>query len=119
MAHRVNRLFIPIQAKLAGAILHLIEDQRNRNDIDENLVKKVGDSFVSLSLDGIDINKEGLGFYKEHFELPFVDATEIYYKKEAEIFLVSHSLSDYPKKGEECLRRGEDRVDCYLNGQTR
>ena len=117
-----NNLFIPIQqkqTKLASAILRLIEDQRNGSVIDQGLVKKVVDSFVSLGLDDTDTNKACLDVYKEHFELPFIDTTEKYYKQEAETFLASHSISDYLKKAEERLREEEDRVERYLNTQTR
>ncbi|KAJ3517434.1 hypothetical protein NLJ89_g499 [Agrocybe chaxingu] len=115
-------LFIPIQqkqTKLAGAILRLIEDQRNGGVIDQGLVKKVVDSFVSLGLDDTDPNKACLDVYKEHFELPFIDATEKYYKQESESFLASNTISDYLKKAEERLKEEEDRVERYLNTQTR
>ena len=97
----------------------MIEDQRNGGVIDQGLVKKVVDSFVSLGLDDTDTNKACLDVYKEHFELPFIDTTEKYYKQEAETFLASHSISDYLKKAEERLREEEDRVERYLNTQTR
>ncbi|KAF6757458.1 Cullin [Ephemerocybe angulata] len=114
-------LFVPIQKqrKLAGAILRLIEDQRNGETIDQGLVKKVVDSFVSLGLDDADTNKACLDVYQEHFESPFIDATEVYYKHESEAFIASHSVSDYLKKAEERLKEEEDRVDRYLNTQTR
>ncbi|KAG5220800.1 Cullin-domain-containing protein [Salix suchowensis] len=105
--------------KLAGAILRLIEQQRNGETIDQGLVKKVVDSFVSLGLDDTDINKACLDVYKEHFEVPFIDATEKYYKQESESFLAESSVSDYLKKAEERLREEEDRVERYLHTQTR
>ncbi len=74
-----NNLFIPVQrkhTKLASAILRLIELQRNGETIDQGLVKKVVDSLVSLGLDEADPNKACLDVYKEHFETPFIDATE-------------------------------------------
>ncbi|KJA24077.1 hypothetical protein HYPSUDRAFT_39219 [Hypholoma sublateritium FD-334 SS-4] len=117
-----NNLFIPIQnkqTKLASAILRLIEDQRNGDVIDQGLVKKVVDSFVSLGLDDTDTNKACLDVYKDHFELPFIEATEKYYKQESESFLASNSISDYLKKAEDRLREEEDRVERYLNTQTR
>ncbi|KAF5315363.1 hypothetical protein D9619_007309 [Psilocybe cf. subviscida] len=117
-----NNLFIPIQQKqhkLANAVLRLIEDQRNGNVIDQGLVKKVVDSFVSLGLDDTDTNKACLDVYKEHFEIPFIEATEKYYKHESEAFVDSSSISDYLKKAEERLREEEDRVERYLNTQTR
>ncbi|EEB98113.1 hypothetical protein MPER_02436, partial [Moniliophthora perniciosa FA553] len=117
-----NNLFVPVQqkhAKLAGAILRLIEQQRNGETIDQGLVKKVVDSFVSLGLDDTDTNKACLDVYKEHFENPFIEATELYYKKESESFLAEFSVSEYLKKAEERLKEEEDRVDRYLNTQTR
>ncbi|THV05232.1 Cullin-domain-containing protein [Dendrothele bispora CBS 962.96] len=117
-----TNLFVPIQqrhAKLAGAILRLIEQQRNGETIDQGLVKKVVESFVSLGLDETDTNKACLDVYKEHFEAPFIEATEKYYKKESESFLAAYSVSEYLKKAEERLKEEEDRVDRYLNQQTR
>ncbi|KAF8073803.1 Cullin [Lyophyllum atratum] len=117
-----NNLFIPVQQKhmkLASAILRLIETQRNGDTIDQGLVKKVVDSFVSLGLDDSDPNKACLDIYKEHFETPFIEATEAYYKKESEAFLAESSVSDYLKKAEERLKEEEDRVERYLNTQTR
>lgn len=117
-----NNLFVPIQqkhAKLAGAILRLIEQQRNGETIDQGLVKKVVDSFVSLGLDETDPNKACLDVYREHFEVPFINTTEKFYQKESESFLAEHSVSEYLKKAEERLKEEEDRVERYLNTQTR
>lgn len=117
-----NNLFIPIQqkqTKLAGAILRLIESQRNGDTIDQGLVKKVVDSFVSLGLDDTDTNKACLDIYDEHFEMPFIESTVRYYKQESESFLAASSVSDYLKKAEERLREEEDRVERYLNTHTR
>ncbi|KAL4073151.1 Cullin [Scleroderma yunnanense] len=114
--------FIHVQSKnsnLAGAILRLIERQRNGEAIDQGLVKKVVDSFVSLGLDDTDINKASLDVYRDHLEIPFLEATEKYYEQESEAFLAENSVSDYLKKAEERLREEEDRVDRYLNAETR
>ncbi|KAJ7069869.1 Cullin [Mycena amicta] len=117
-----NNLFVPIQrkhTKLASAILRLVELQRNGETIDQGLVKKVVDSLVSLGLDEADPNKACLDVYKEHFEAPFIESTELYYKNESESFLAENSMSDYLKKAEERLREEEDRVERYLNTGTR
>ncbi|KAG8788187.1 hypothetical protein FRC15_005626 [Serendipita sp. 397] len=105
--------------KLASAILRLIEAQRNGETIDQGLVKKVIDSFVSLGLDETDTNKASLEVYKEHFEGPFIAATEKYYKTESEAFLAENTVSDYLKRAEERLREEEDRIERYLNANTR
>ena len=125
--------------KLANAILKLIEMQRNGETIDQTLVKKVVDSFgtsrgvarhvmvgrklipflVSLGLDEQDTKKVSLEVYKADFEGPFIDATQKYYTAESEAFLQSNTVSDYLKKAEGRLREEEDRVERYLNGNTR
>lgn len=117
-----QNFFLHVQSKerkLAGAILRLIERQRNGETIDQGLVKKVVDSFVSLGLDETDINKVCFDQYKDHFETPFVEATEKFYRTESEQFLAQNSVADYLKKAEERLREEEDRVERYLNTNTR
>ncbi|KAH9890030.1 Cullin-domain-containing protein [Cubamyces lactineus] len=117
-----TNFFMHVQSKnqkLAGAILRLIERQRNGETIDQGLVKKVVDSFVSLGLDESDINKVSYEVYRDHLEAPFLDATEKYYRQESEKFLAENSVADYLKKAEERLREEEDRVERYMNTNTR
>jgi cullin 1 len=99
--------------------LCLIERQRNGGAIDEGLVKRVVDSFVSLGIDESDLNRASLDDYNEHFEIPFLVATEAYYKQESETFVAKNSVSDYLKKVEERLKEEEDRVERYLHPTTR
>ncbi|KIM41144.1 hypothetical protein M413DRAFT_445858 [Hebeloma cylindrosporum] len=114
-----DTVFIPFQTNLVGAVLRLIDEERNGRATDQDLVKITIDSFVALGVDDLNTNKQCLDIYKEHFEPPFIDATEKYYKSEAEIFLESHSMSDYLQKAEDRLREEEDRVKRYLNARTR
>jgi cullin 1 len=115
-----HAIFFPhIQAKLTGAVLHLIERQRNGETIDQGLFKKVVDSFVSLGIDESDLNKTYLDNYKQHFERPFLAATEAYYKNEPWRFYAETSLSGRLKKIEERLQEEEDRVERYLHTSTR
>ncbi|EAU82739.1 ubiquitin-protein ligase [Coprinopsis cinerea okayama7 len=117
-----NHFFMHIQkdnSKLSNAVLKLITQQRNGEIVDQGLIKKVVDSFVSLGLDNADPNKECLDIYKEQFEVAFLAATEAYYKQESEAFLAAHSVSDYLKKAEDRLREEENRVERYLHNKTR
>jgi len=117
-----NHFFIPIQnenSKLTGAVLRLIERQRNGQEIDQGLVKNVVDSFVSLGLDELDMKKVHLDVYEQHFEIPFLEATEGYYKLESKAFLAENSISDYLKKADERLREEDDRARKYLHTNTR
>ncbi|KAH9979902.1 Cullin-domain-containing protein [Lactifluus volemus] len=117
-----HNFFLHIQGKqpnLTGTILRLVEQQRNGETVDQGLVKKVIDSFVSLGIDETDLNKVSLSIYKEHFEIPFLNATEAYYKLESDSFLAENNLSDYLNKAEERLKEEEDRVGLYLHKATR
>ena len=100
-------------------LLRLITQQRNGEVIEQTLVKKVVESFVSLGLDSTDPNKECLDIYKEHIEAPFIVATEQYYKKESDTFLSQNTISDYLRKAEDRLKDEEDRVERYLHAKTR
>lgn len=117
-----TQLFEPIQekgAKLANAVLKLIEAQRNGETIDSGLVKQVVDSFVSLGLDESDSNKANFEVYRQHFETPFINSTSEYYAIESKTFLSENSVSAYMKKAEDRLREEEDRIERYLNSTTR
>lgn len=117
-----ENLFLPLQQKqmsLTSAVLKLIEAERNGAIIDQGLVKKVLDSFISLDLDDSDLNKTCLDIYEKQFEVPFLDATQKFYKQESESFLAANRLSDYLKEVEERLQEEEDRADAYLNPRTR
>jgi cullin 1 len=72
-----------------------------------------------LGLDEADSNKASLEVYREHLEGPFIEATERYYKQESDAFLAENSVSEYLKKAEERLREEEDRVERFLNTNTR
>ncbi|KAJ7167869.1 ubiquitin-protein ligase [Mycena filopes] len=140
-------LFTPLQPALTSALLRLIQTQRDGAPIDQTLVKKIVDSYVSLGLDAGDPNKECLDVYKEKFEEPFLVATESYYAAEAEAFLNAAGSSststsaaggsgqggegggegvggtgnipEYLKKAEGRLREEEERVVRYLHAKTR
>ncbi|KAF7353317.1 Ubiquitin-protein ligase [Mycena sanguinolenta] len=120
-----QHLFTPLQPPITAAILRMVAAQRDGAQIDQALVKKVVDSFVSLGLDVTDPNKECLDVYKEQFEAPFLTATEAYYSAEAEAFLNaggtegSGNIPEYLKKAEGRLREEEERVVRYLHAKTR
>ncbi|KAK7013089.1 ubiquitin-protein ligase [Favolaschia claudopus] len=120
-----QHLFTPLQKPITAAIMRLITAQRDGAQIDQALVKKVVDSFVSLGLDATDPNKECLDVYKEMFESQFLGATEAYYTAEAEAFLNaggtegSGNIPEYLKKAEGRLREEEERVVRYLHAKTR
>jgi len=93
------------------------------------------DSFISLGkytnakfdrcrLRGDSINdpkttKEFFDIYNKHFEIPFIEETEKYYRQESKAFLAFNSVSDYLKKAEARLNEEEEKLIRYLHSQTR
>ena len=51
-----------------------------------------------MGLDENDSKKTTLEVYRQYFEKPFVNATEVYYKMESEKFLSENSVTEYMKK---------------------
>ncbi|TIA90432.1 hypothetical protein E3P99_01575 [Wallemia hederae] len=114
--------FLPVQdqhSKLVSALLKQIEKQRNGETVETTLINKVIESLVSLGLDEIDSSKQNLEIYQDHFETPFIHATQLYYKTESEAFVAANSVTDYLKKCEERLSEEEARVDVYLHASSR
>lgn len=107
-------MFTGTQEQVMRSVLRLVEKQRNGETIDQMQVKRVVDSFVSLGLDEQDSSKSTLDVYKEFFEKPFLDATEIYYDNESKQFLAENSVVEYMKKAEHRLEEEKNRVSMYL-----
>ena len=51
--------------------------------------------------------------------MPFIAATETYYRAESDAFLADNSVTDYLIKAENRLKEEEDRVDMYLHISSR
>ncbi|KAF9975240.1 hypothetical protein BGZ73_001176 [Actinomortierella ambigua] len=111
-------LFDHVQHNVMAAVLQLIERQRNGETVETSLLRNVVESFVALGVDETDPTKSTLDVYREHFEQPFVSATEVYYKMESERFLSENSVTEYMKKAEARLLEEENRVQMYLHPST-
>jgi cullin 1 len=111
-------MFKHVERHVMTAVLKLIERQRNGETVETGLVKSVVESFVALGLDDADSSKSTLDVYKDHFERPFVEASEVYYKFESEKFVSDNSVTDYMKKAETRLSEEENRVKMYLHTST-
>jgi cullin 1 len=64
-------------------------------------------------------NKTHIEVYREHFQKPFLTATENYYKAESEGFLAENNISDYLRLAEKRLDEEENRVNLYMHSQTK
>jgi len=97
--------------KITNAILRLIMEERNGENVDEDLLKNVIASFISLDLDH--------DIYQEMFESPFLQETIDYFKMDFErIFRSEHFVRDYLDKLEERLLDEERRTERYIPKET-
>ncbi|KAI8145631.1 Cullin [Fennellomyces sp. T-0311] len=113
-----RHMFQFVHHNVIAAVLKLIERERNGETIETSLVKSIVESFVSLGLDTSDANKSNLDVYRESFETPFINATEVYYTTESEKFISENSIPDYMKKADIRLGEEENRVQMYLHEST-
>lgn len=107
--------FLKVHEKVMGAVLNLIEKQRNGETIEQSQIKSTVDSFVSLGLDENDSTKSTLEVYRFYFEKPFIAATRVYYENESRQFVAENSVVEYMKKAEARLDEEKARVGLYLH----
>lgn len=110
--------FLKVHDKVMGAVLNLIEKQRNGETIEQSQIKSIVDSFVSLGLDENDSTKSTLEVYRSYFETPFIAATRVYYENESRRFVAENSVVEYMKKAEARLDEEKARVGLYLHHDT-
>ncbi|OBZ66155.1 Cullin-1 [Grifola frondosa] len=104
--------------KLTSAILHLIEKQRAGATIDEDVIKTVVDSFVSLGIDEHDLKNTSYDVYQKHFETPFLDMMEQSYRRESEAFLAANDVMKSVEGATQRLDEEDIRVERYLQPST-
>ena len=109
-----DEMFASTQENVMGAVLRMVEKQRNGDSIEQSHIKSIVDSFVALGLDEADSTKGTLDVYKAWFERPFLAATEEYYTAESKQFLAENSVVEYMKKAEARLQEERERVSLYL-----
>lgn len=107
-------MFADTQTSVMGAVLRLVERQRNGETIEHSQIKSVVDSFISLGIDETDSNKGTLEVYKIYFETPFINQTSEYYTQESRQFLADNSVVEYMKKAEARLAEEKEHVGLYL-----
>lgn len=108
-------LFETLSGKVMAAVLKLVKKQRMGETIEHGQIKQVVESFISLGLDENDNSKSTLDVYRFHFERPFLEATEEFYRAESKQFVAENSVVEYMKKAETRLTEEEERVSMYLH----
>ena len=116
-----DNFFKQLNQNVTGAILKLIEKERNGETINTLLISGAIDCYVQL---GINENEASTNFsnfsvYKDYFQVHFIDETKNYYKKESNEFLMQNSVTEYMRKCETRLSEESKRVKTYLNEVTK
>ncbi|KAE8681172.1 Cullin-1 [Hibiscus syriacus] len=100
-----------LNAKVRDAVISLIDQEREGEQIDRALLKNVLDIFVEIGMGQMD-------FYENDFVATMLKDTAAYYSRKAANWIVDDSCPDYMLKAEECLKREKDRVSNYLHSSS-
>ncbi|KAI7990809.1 Cullin-1 [Camellia lanceoleosa] len=100
-----------LKDKVRDAVIALIDQEREGEQIDRALLKNVLDIFVEI----------GMGqmiYYENDFEDDMLKDSAAYYSRKASSWIVEDSCPDYMLKAEECLKKERDRVSHYLHSSS-
>ncbi|KAK4586757.1 hypothetical protein RGQ29_023787 [Quercus rubra] len=100
-----------LNGKVRDAVISLIDQEREGEQIDRALLKNVLDIFVEIGMGQMDQ-------YENDFEEAMLKDTAAYYSRKASSWILEDSCPDYMLKAEECLRREKDRVSHYLHSSS-
>ncbi|KAI6693075.1 hypothetical protein NL676_020785 [Syzygium grande] len=100
-----------LYAKVRDAVISLIDQEREGEQIDRALLKNVLDIFVEIGMGLMDR-------YESDFEASLLEDTAAYYSRKASSWILEDSCPDYMLKAEECLKRERDRVSHYLHSSS-
>ncbi|CAL0309630.1 unnamed protein product [Lupinus luteus] len=100
-----------LNGKVRDAVISLIDQEREGEQIDRALLKNVLDIFVEIGMGQMD-------HYEDDFEAAMLKDTSAYYSRKASNWILEDSCPDYMLKAEECLKREKDRVAHYLHSTS-
>ncbi|KAK4265733.1 hypothetical protein QN277_026748 [Acacia crassicarpa] len=100
-----------INGKVRDAVISLIDQEREGEQIDRALLKNVLDIFVEIGMGQMDC-------YENDFEAAMLKDTSSYYSRKASNWILEDSCPDYMLKAEECLKREKERVAHYLHSSS-
>ncbi len=89
-----EHLFDAVKERLTKKLLELIQKERDGDQIDQNQVAGVIQSYVKL---GAIKPQKQLEIYKEDFEVHFINSTKDYYARESTAFISLNGVSAYMK----------------------
>lgn len=100
-----------LNARLTETVLRLIKSERDGNQISSEAVRNYIDCYVLLGMDNIE-------FYRENFELAFIEETRKYYEDESFKFFNENPIIDYIRHAEKRFEEETNRVLRYLDLST-
>ncbi|KAK4372574.1 hypothetical protein RND71_007958 [Anisodus tanguticus] len=100
-----------LSGKVRDAVISLIDQEREGEQIDRALLKNVLDIYVEIGMGSMD-------HYETDFEAALLKDTSAYYSRKASNWILEDSCPDYMLKAEECLKREKDRVSHYLHSSS-
>ncbi|KAJ0034824.1 hypothetical protein Pint_24556 [Pistacia integerrima] len=104
-------VYLELNGKVRDAVISLIDQEREGEQIDRALLKNVLDIFVEIGMGQMDS-------YENDFEAAMLIDTSGYYSRKASSWILEDSCPDYMLKAEECLKREKDRVAHYLHSSS-
>ncbi|KAL3505756.1 hypothetical protein ACH5RR_031138 [Cinchona calisaya] len=96
---------------IRNAVLSLIDQEREGEQIDRALLKNVVDIFIEIGMGQMD-------YYENDFEVAMLNNTVAYYSRKAADWILQESCQDYMLKAEESLKLEKDRVSNYLHSSS-
>ncbi|GAB2265216.1 hypothetical protein Dimus_000284 [Dionaea muscipula] len=106
-----NLVYTELNVKVRDAVISLIDQEREGEQIDRALLKNVLDIFVEIGMGQME-------YYENDFEADMLKDTAAYYSRKASNWILEDSCPDYMLKAEECLRREKERVSHYLHSSS-
>uniref|UniRef100_A0A0D9WCV1 Cullin family profile domain-containing protein n=1 Tax=Leersia perrieri TaxID=77586 RepID=A0A0D9WCV1_9ORYZ len=101
-------IYQEIKGQVKGAVIALIDKEREGEQIDRALLKNVLGIFVEIGLGSMEC-------YENDFEDFLLKDTTDYYSLKAQSWILEDSCPDYMIKAEECLKKEKERVGHYLH----
>ncbi|XP_075476252.1 cullin-1-like [Primulina tabacum] len=106
-----DMVYLEVNGKVRDAVISLIDQEREGEQIDRALLKNVLDIFVEIGMGQ-------MNEYENDFEAAMLNDSAAYYSRKASTWIVDDSCPDYMLKAEECLKREKDRVLHYLHSSS-
>jgi hypothetical protein len=108
-------VFDDFAGKARTAALNLIQNEREEEDVDRNLLRRAVHAFVEM---GQLYQDSRLTPYRNQLENKLVEHARTFYRKKSRTWISQDSTPTYLRKAETMLTREKSRVEAYLHKST-